>query len=1420
MKNLFVSLICLATFQSAFSQITINNTLYTTNQLVNGVLVPVSSGVTVSNVTFSGVYNNSSRYQVGYFSTATTTLAQMGFTSGIVLTTGNTSDIPLTLGQNPQAAAQMSTGYVSCTPGEVRETSTCPTVINDLNVLAGVTNYFNAAILEFDFVPVGDIAQFRYIFGSEEFTDNSGLINYQCSSYNDKFGFLISGPGIAGGQGFTNNARNIARLANGSQVSINAVNNGTVGSSGGAPSAANCQAANPAWVQNTATSEYLGTIDGTELNGNTIILTASQTGLTPGQTYHIKLIVTDVGDAAYDAVVYLEAGSFTTTACSNPTPPTIGTITQPSCTTTNGSVALGGLPSTGTWTVTATPGGGTITGTGTTGNFTGLIPNTTYTFTVTNAAGCTSISSANCVVNAIPANPTAPVIGTITQPTCALTTGSVALSGLPSSGSWTVTASPGGATITGSGTTGNFSGLSANTTYTFTVTNASGCTSVASANAVINAIPTNPTAPVIGAITQPSCLTPTGSVALSGLPASGTWTVTAAPGGATQTGTGTSTSFTGLTSNTTYTFTMTNSSSCTSLPSANAVISLYTPSPPVVGTITQPTCSVATGTVALSGLPSTGAWTVTATPGGATLNSSGTTGTFTGLAAGGSYTFIVTDNSGCLSSASTSAVINAQPVTPSAPVLGAITQPTCLTNTGSVALSGLPASGTWTISTTPGGTSTGTGTTTTIASLTASSSYTFTVTNSAGCTSSATANAVINAVPTAPTAPVVGTVTQPSCLSPTGSVDLSGLPAGNWTITSSPGGLTQSGTTATTTFTGLSSNTTYTFTVTNTTTLCTSPASGNAVISLYTPTAPIVGTITQPTCLVATGSVALSGLPSSGAWTVTSSPGGATLNNSGTTANFTGLTSGSYTFTVTDNSGCVSVASTAALINAQPVTPSAPAIGTITQPTCLNNTGSIELTGLPTGNWTINASSGGATNGSGSTYTYVGLPASSSYSYTVTNSQGCTSLASITANVNAVPLAPSSPVIGTISQPTCAEPGGSVVLTGLPSTGTWVVTATPGGTTTTGTGTTTTITDLSAGTTFTFVVTDAGSCSSLSSAAVVIDPLPNAPNAPAASVTVQPTCTTQTGTVTVTAPLGVNYAYSIDGTNYQASPNFSGLAPGIYDVSVQDILTSCTSTTTSLTVNAVPSGPAAPVVNITAQPTCAVLTGSVEIVSPIGANYEYTMDLNGSLITLSSTTVSGLTAAQTYSFTVTDNTTGCVSTSFDVSIDGVPTPETVDAGPDYTINAGETVTLTASGNGTMIWNTGDTTSTSVSPTTITTYVVTLTDSNGCVATDEATVFLTIDCGELFIPTAFSPNTDAVNNTFGVKINADCVKEMDLKVYDRWGEVVFETQNPTTTWDGKYKGKDLDSAVFVYVLEITLNTDTESQKFKGNLSLIK
>ena len=90
-KIVLIALLFTLSTSNFYAQITINNTGYTPTQLVNGVLVPSGSGTTVSNVVFGGVYNNSNRYQVGYFSTATTTLAQLGFTNGVVLTTGNTN---------------------------------------------------------------------------------------------------------------------------------------------------------------------------------------------------------------------------------------------------------------------------------------------------------------------------------------------------------------------------------------------------------------------------------------------------------------------------------------------------------------------------------------------------------------------------------------------------------------------------------------------------------------------------------------------------------------------------------------------------------------------------------------------------------------------------------------------------------------------------------------------------------------------------------------------------------------------------------------------------------------------------------------------------------------------------------------------------------------------------------------------------------------------------------------------------------------------------------------------------------------------------------------------------------------------------------------------------------------------------------
>ena len=169
------------------------------------------------------------------------------------------------------------------------------------------------------------------------------------------------------------------------------------------------------------------------------------------------------------------------TVNAKPTAPISGTITQPNCAVATGSVVLSSLPA-GTWTINP----GSITGSTASRTISGLATGT-YTYTVTNSVGCTSSASVNVVINAQPATPTAPTVGTITQPTCAVATGSVVLSGLPS-GNWTI--NPGG--ITGSTTSKTISGLAAGT-YNYTVTNSVGCTSLGSGNVIVNVQPITPT---------------------------------------------------------------------------------------------------------------------------------------------------------------------------------------------------------------------------------------------------------------------------------------------------------------------------------------------------------------------------------------------------------------------------------------------------------------------------------------------------------------------------------------------------------------------------------------------------------------------------------------------------------------------------------------------------------------------------------------------------------------------------------------------------------------------------------------------------------------------------------------------------------------------------------------------------------------
>src|SRR5665647_54450 len=489
------------------------------------------------------------------------------------------------------------------------------------------------------------------------------------------------------------------------------------------------------------------------------------------------------------------------------------------------------------------------------------------------------------------------------------------VTGLPSGVAGTYT--PGDFTFTLSGTptvSGTFN-------YTVTTTGPGTCVNaVASGTITVSSIPT---APAAGAITQPTCALATGSVAISGLPA-GNWTIN--PGAIA--GTGATTTLTGLAASGTYNFTVTSAAGCTSVASANVVINSQpvTPSAPQTGAITQTTCTVSTGSVEFNGLPATGNWTLTKMPGGATTIGTGTNTTIFGLIAG-TYSYTVTNATGCTSAASTDVVINSQPVPPASPSQTI----DCAAGSGNAVItmtSPLGADMEYSLdggSYQPGITFNGV----------ANGNHTITVKNSIGCTTTGSSFSVSCGCVNGPT--VTLSSTNGSICGTLAPITVSGntfTNAASVTIIEDGAGSVIPGATGASTF-----DFTYTpapgdagKTVTITVTTDTPVAPCVTALATYTlivnaiPASP-VGVVTQPTCAIATGDVALSGLPATGIWTLTEMSGGTTTAGTGPNTTLFGLSSGIYKYSVTNSEGCTSGTSDDIDINVQPVTPAAPTVG-------------------------------------------------------------------------------------------------------------------------------------------------------------------------------------------------------------------------------------------------------------------------------------------------------------------------------------------------------------------------------------------------------------------------------------------------------------------------------------------------------------
>jgi len=248
-----------------------NTTTYTPEQLINNVLVN-NPCITISNVTSSTGTNFGSTNGIGYF---TNTNPTFPLASGIVLSTGNVDNIP---GPNTSTLNDGISAWTGDTQLE--------NIISAATGTAMISK--NATKLEFDFTSLNEFMSFNFLFASEEYGA------FQCT-FADAFAFLLTDLET----GVTTNLAVVPGTTTPiSVVTIRDTANNT-----------SCASVNPDFFDTyfSGASNYSSA---TNFNGQTVEMTASST-IIPNHPYHIKLVVADRSDNAYDSAVFIKAGSFT-----------------------------------------------------------------------------------------------------------------------------------------------------------------------------------------------------------------------------------------------------------------------------------------------------------------------------------------------------------------------------------------------------------------------------------------------------------------------------------------------------------------------------------------------------------------------------------------------------------------------------------------------------------------------------------------------------------------------------------------------------------------------------------------------------------------------------------------------------------------------------------------------------------------------------------------------------------------------------------------------------------------------------------------------------------------------------------------------------------------------------------------------------
>jgi len=262
-----------------------------------------------------------------------------------------------------------------------------------------------------------------------------------------------------------------------------------------------------------------------------------------------------------------------------------------------------------------------------------------------------------------------------------------------------------------------------------------------------------------------------------------------------------------------------------------------------------------------------------------------------------------------------------------------------------------------------------------------------------------------------------------------------------------------------------------------------------------------------------------------------------------------------------------------------------------------------------------------------------------------------------------------------------------------------------------------------------------------------------------------------------------SYLYSWNTNPPVSGAQLSGLSAGNYTVTVS-APSSCSA---SATVSLVQPSPIQINTQVT-NATCSQQNGAIRT-NVSGGNLSYTYLWSNNQTTANAVDL----GPGNYQLTVAD-INGCSASVNNLMVANIDIPALPSLGADTTICPGQSLILNPGNFISYLWQDMSISNT-YSVTQTGNYAVKVQNTSGCWGTD--TIQVNVDCSEIYFPSAFTPDGDGLNDTFGPLGNLGGLVIYELQLFNRWGQRIFYSINPLDKWNGYFMGKKVDNGTYVW-----------------------